>query len=408
MTTPTNPAATDPVGKEGYWEKAFSNNNEDLDKSWTSEKILDIDYMAKYGDFDFYSFKDPNGGNSNLAWTNGINMMGIINDNLHLQAGKPGNTGCGGKLVISADGGVIQQTGSQTIEVVADDLDETAEQSGDGNISKEKTPAYSLKVYGDCYIESIGGNVIVKGDNVMLNAVSNLTLKSDKDIQIQAGSKGDGRILMNAASIEQNASFLKQNITGSVTTEGAGAVENVQYNPLASMTTSSAGYKREAFTGNLEFEVAGNFNHFVFGNYHKHVQDNHSIYIGGDKGELIEGKFGLAMNGAKKSKLPPGTGIKPDEPNFKFFSGPQVGSLTGIEINSVNNVEVKSLSGDIELAARTNLSKLKLGKESVELNYLQKASIKMGPEATEVKNNASKLTLGIATTQLSAPAIFLN
>ena len=132
------------------------------------------------------TWKGENGGPGGYALTNGVSaLLFDENGNVKTSTGKPGDTGCGGKIVrICTD---FLDKGHSYAGQFTGSSQERAKEG-----KTEEMPAYSLHVTGETAIESVGGDVNILGDNVTIQARKTLTLKAGTAIAIEAGNDKDG------------------------------------------------------------------------------------------------------------------------------------------------------------------------------------------------------------------------
>ena len=409
----------------------------DLAKNYWAEgpnpewfKVLGNDFIEGT-----YSWGEGGGG-----WylTNGKSAFHIDNNNnIIFSAGPPGQSGCGGKMVMNTKS-QLQKAESIAIEVTGRDdggtVDKTTDE--DGNVEEKNLPSYSLKVYGPCKIEAVGGDCSVKGDNVTVNASSFLTLKSNKDIILQAGEKG-GKISMFAGTIEMDASFFNKKITGGDFTEGAGEVKVTQNKAGSSVTYDTPGSVRYIVNGDYTVNVKGTYKMDVKDNYILNVDKDWGQKILGDYANVIQGKALLKVNGvgskskqtqnflidvlANKKKSQPGFEIDSSsmmkftntEGGFKWEVGRQLGTMELTDKNKFN-VTAGAKLGSITLDEKQatiehgKLSKLSIKQDGVGMEFNKTAKVTLNTTESKIENNSAYVSVKPSDVTIIGPFIYLN
>tara|TARA_Y100000004_G_C8957984_1_gene431773 strand:- start:384 stop:1466 length:1083 start_codon:yes stop_codon:yes gene_type:complete len=222
----------------------------DLDEGQFANQ--DFHVIAKHNGWTMGSYENTDGTNGFIL-TNGQSMFHFdVNGNIVLATGEPGQSGCGGKLVIHAKN-QHQVTDSAYIHVRGNDEETDKGYAGKDN---KKAPAYSLYVEGDVAIESQGGNVGMKGDNITINSQNTLTLKGDSIDLIAAD--GSGKINMSAADINTDSTYIKHNVDGGFYIDGSGEFSVNQKNkPGASASINTIGSIQHIATGDYKLSSRG-------------------------------------------------------------------------------------------------------------------------------------------------------
>ena len=250
-----------------------------------------------------------------------------VNNNIILSAGPPSQSGCGGKLVMNTQQ-QIQKSKSVAIEVTGRDDGGTVEKTTNenGDVEEKNLPSYSLKVYGPTYIESIGGDVSVKGDNVTVNAGSTLNLKSNKDITLQAGENG-GKISMYGSVVDMNVNTFNKKVTGGEYTSGPGEVRIDQDKAGSEVTINTPGSVKYIVNGDYTVGVKGKYTTDVEGKYTLNVGKDYGLKVLGDYANVVSGKGLTKVSGVgSKSKQESNymidvlTNSKKSQPGFELKS----------------------------------------------------------------------------------------
>ena len=220
----------------------------------TKDKVYFVKNVPTTQVFDGWtriSARGEGGGPGLYAITNGNSAM-IMDElgNYRLVTGKPGDSGCGGKMVQVAHDFIVkghsyagQFTGS------------SSERQKDGK--SEEIPAYSIHATGEVAIEAMGGDAGIMGDNVVIHARKNLILKSGNNIQIEAGN-GNGQVNLAAAKFVVDSAFIHQNAKG-VHTDGTAEMTVNQDMPGARTTVNTRGSITYTVDGSYRFAVGGKF-----------------------------------------------------------------------------------------------------------------------------------------------------
>lgn len=278
-------------------------------------------------------------GTTGFILSNGQSMIHFdINGNIILATGKPGQSGCGGKVVIHSNNH-HESTGSYNLHVKGNDEEAEKEGSAAAGGDTKKTPAYSIYVEGDVALESQGGDVGIKGDNITLNAVNNLVLRSGENITLEAG-EGQGKISMVATDIEADSSFARFTTSGGFYVDGTGEFAVNQKDKVgASASINTIGDINHVVEGKYMMKSSGDMQletttgHLLF----KAVRGGTATIVNGSSTEEVRGTKKLKVLGrstsAKGQKDPtylmdlgPGTKGSLEIKAASFFKGKFVGT----------------------------------------------------------------------------------
>lgn len=259
--------------------------------------------------------------------TNGTNVMHFdSNGNLILAAGKSGNSGCGGKLVIAAEE-AVQKYNTYAIEIKGNDGDATQTKGADGNTDVKKVPPFSIAVYGDVAIEAIGGDIGLKGKNISIKADNNLSLQATENITLQSGKTGSGNVNVYTGNFNLSAQYFRRNVSGAEYVEGTGEVAIEQNKPGSSQAFSTPGSINYTVNGNYEFGVKGDLNIVSEGaiamsakkNIFQTAKGNFDLKAGGKGALTFDGTASTPAISQKQTlKIKTGTAGKP---SFSLESG---------------------------------------------------------------------------------------
>jgi hypothetical protein len=401
----------------------FTSNIGDLGKNYYAEGPVP-EYSQIMGGWVVTAYKYPEDGSTGIALYNGKAAFHIDNNNnITFSAGPPSQSGCGGKLVMNTQA-QLQKAKSITIEVTGRDDGGVANKETDenGNVTEDNLPSYSLKVYGPVYVEAIGGDASVKGDNVTVNASSTLNLKSGKDINIQAGEKG-GKITMNGGTFDLNTAYFNKNISAGEYSEGAGEFKVTQNKEGASVDIDTPGSVRYTVNGDYTVGVKGDYTMGTEGHYNVNVDKDAAWAVKGNFSQVIDGKGKTEFKGqevkgttssqletyildvaAPKQKTSPSfllnTGGKAEfkalKDGYKFEIGKQLASL---ELTDKNKFSVTT---------GAKLGAINLDEKQAVIEYGKSAKVTVKPEETKIENNGSYVSVKPADVTIFGPMIYLN
>lgn len=395
------------------------------------------DFSQIMGGFNMTAYSMPD-GSSGWALYNGKMAFHLGADgNMTFSAGTPGQTGCGGKMVLNSQS-QLQKAESIAIEVTGRPDGGTVEKTADsdGNVDEKNLPSYSLKVYGPVNIEALGGDCAVKGDNVSVNANSTLNLKSNKDINLQAGENG-GKINMIAGSINIDAAFFDKKISGGDYTSGAGEVKVEQNKPGSEVVTETPGSVRYIVNGDYTLGVKGNYTTDVTGKYNLTADKDYSTLILGDYSNVVSGKAHTKINGIGSKSSQQQNWLIDVLPNSKkTFAGFEVSSSSLIQFtNTIGgfNVEIGKQLGTLKLTDKGTfsvttgarlgainiderqaliehgkLSKVVVSPTESKMEFGKNAKMIVSPTESKISYGASSVSVKASDVSIKGPMIFLN
>lgn len=398
------------------------------------------EFSQMLGGFVITAYEFPEDGSKGIALYNGKTAFHIDNNNnITFSAGPPGQSGCGGKLVLNTQS-QLQKAKSVSIEVTGRDNGGTEKSTDeDGNVSEDTMPAYSLKVYGPVYVEAIGGDAAVKGDNVTVSAGSTLNLKSGKDINIQAGENG-GKINMYGGTFDVNTAFMNKNLSGGEYSEGAGEFKVTQNKQGASVSIDTPGSVNYTVNGNYTVGVKGDYTMGTEGNYNVNVDKDAAWAIKGKFSQLVDGKAkfevkGQEVKGAQSSQqetyvvkvaAPKKKSIaallidaggkqefKAAQDGFKFEIGKQLASLeltdknkfsvtTGSKLGAIN-IDEKQV-----IVEHGKTAKMIVSPTAASLEQGKTAKVSITPEESKLENNGAYVSVKPSDVTIFGPMIYLN
>lgn len=296
------------------------------------------------------SWEGSEGQPGGYTVTNGQSAMFFDETgNMVFSTGVPGQSGCGGKLIMNT--GDQLQKANGTISIQATGPKDT--QASGGSKSKE-SPAYSVYAEGAVSIEAQGDECGIKGDNVIINAVKTLTLKAGEVVNIEVGD-GSGKFNIYAGDITMDAEFLNKNINGREASEGTGEVTTEQNKPGATTTINTS--------GSIRHEVQGNFTAVTRGHYNIIAQANLNFQsqLGGYSlktlGPMYNNITGHKVDDIKGLPMP-NVKVKPPA-TWDVKLGPTVGgqgwlmkSAMGFDLKFLlGNSSIKNTAGTLDITA---------------------------------------------------------
>jgi len=396
--------STNQTPSEDVQEKVNSGFNFDpeLSKNYFAEGPFPT-FAQNIGGFNLTAYEFPDGSEGFAIYNGKVALHFDNNNNVTIAAGPPGQSGCGGKMITNVQQ-QLTKAKSVVVEVTGRDDGGTVEKKTDenGDVEEENLPSYSLKVYGPCKIESVGGDVAIKGDNITLNASNTLNLKSNKDINIQAGTNG-GKINMSSGSVNMEAGFFNKKLSGGDFTDGAGEVRVTQNKSGSSVTYETPGDVRYIVNGDYTVGVKKNYKLNVTGNYIVNVDKDYGFKVLGDYASVVSGKALFKVNGtASKSKQ-----------TQNFLVDTLLNKKKGLPDFELNTL------GLVQFTTRDTGYKFEVGKALGTLNiepskFEATAGPKLGALLLDKKSSTlkwgekSKLSLEAAATRLTGPLLYLN
>jgi|7_EtaG_2_1085326.scaffolds.fasta_scaffold14052_2 hypothetical protein len=244
------------LGKKGTPPQGDQSKNPENDNTFIPE---DAKYTVIGIHNGWYQFvwEGPNGEPGGYVVTNGQSSMFFDETgNMVMSTGVPGDSGCGGKFILNGTDELHNVSkfaleAKGTVETAKGTTNKTTGKKNTNQREVDRDPAISLYASGDTAIESNGGEVGIKGDNIIINAVKTLTLKAGEAINIESGD-GSGKVNIHTGDYNINAAFLNEKITGGKHQDVDGTSVTNQILPGAQQATNSM----------------GTINHRIFGNYY--------------------------------------------------------------------------------------------------------------------------------------------
>jgi len=263
--------------------------------------------------------------------------------NMIMTTGKPLG-GCGGKIIMKGQD-KIDKFHSVAIEITGNDDEEEETTNAAGNTEVKKKPAYSLTVYGDIAIESVGGDIGMKGDNITIQANETLTLKSLENLQIQS----EANVNIFSPNINLEGSYLRKKISAGEYSEGSGEVKIEQTKPGASMSIETPGSLKYVVNGNYELGVKGDFAINTEGSYALSSNKNYFLTVQGNANEKIEGKKKEYVGGSSAT-------VEIDQEEAYLIEIAAGGGTVSYKVEADNDIELSSKLGKLSQSAKTEIN----------------------------------------------------
>tara|TARA_Y100000004_G_scaffold85960_1_gene96387 strand:- start:664 stop:1821 length:1158 start_codon:yes stop_codon:yes gene_type:complete len=163
--------------------------------------------------------------------------------NIFIGCGKIGDDEGGGQLTARPQGAMTVKVGDTLSIEVENKLDE------------EKP--LSVKVFGDINMEAVGGDLHLAGNNVNINAKTDLYLKGSK-VSLQGGDGAGGAVEIVANTFKTDTVFINNKVTGGVTQNVFGEYTIRQLlDPRASFNIISSGAMNITSGGDFSLNGAG-------------------------------------------------------------------------------------------------------------------------------------------------------
>lgn len=401
----------------------FTSNVGELGKNYYAEGPVP-EYSQIMGGFVLTAYEFPEDGSKGIALYNGKVAFHIDNNNnITFSAGPPSQSGCGGKMIMNTQS-QIQKAKSITIEVTGRDDGGTVSKDTDaeGNVDESNLPSYSLKVYGPVYIEAVGGDASVKGDNVTVNASNTLNLKSGKDINIQAGENG-GKINVYGGTFDLNTAFFNKNLSAGEYSEGPGEFKVSQNKKGASVSIDTP--------GSVNYTVNGDYTVGVTGDYTLGVSGHGNINIDKDSAYSVKGKFSQIIDGKMKTEVKgieaKGATTSQQENYIIDVAVNKKKSLASLLINTGGKTEFKALADGYKFEIGKQLASLeltdknkfnvttgaKLGAITIDekqilIEHGKSAKMMVSPKESKIENGGSYVSVKPADVTIFGPMIYLN
>lgn len=370
-----------------------------------------VEYFQEFGDVSFVNYKFDDGSTGFAIFAAEWAFHVDNTNNFIFTAAPPSQGGCGGKMIQKSEA-EVHKTGSISTHVTGR-IDDGVTKSSvkDGKVEEDKLPAYSLKVEGDVLIECVGGESIIKGDSITLNALSTLNLKSGKDINIEAGG-GSGGLNINAGKVKMDAAFFDKQISGRESTTGAGEVDIEQTKPGATTNISTSGSINYTVNGNYTLGVKKDFKTIVNENYSLQVDKDAATNIKGSYSMVVEGKAKNVFRGVSKTSTQQESYIleigpaKKKIPAYKIDSGGavRIETLTdGLEVATAKGINTLTLSEeDFAVVVGKKMGAININQKTASMSWMEKATVSTGPDSAELSYTGNKVAANTAGASMEA------
>jgi len=318
--------------------------------------------------------------------------------NMFFGCGKVGEDESGGQLTMRPQGDMTVKVGGRMAIEVENLLDETK--------------PISVVSYGDINVESKGGDVFLKGDNVTIRALKDLNL-SGSNVNIQGGDNAGGSVSLVANTFETDTTFIKNTVTGGITQNilGEATVRQI-LDPRASHNITSAGHLKITCAGDLSVDVGGKMEVNVAGTPPKPIpvvknpaSFSLSVAQGNSIHTIAAGNFTEAITG---NVTRTNTGNTTEK-----YDGNYVESSSGNYTNEVSGNFVEDIKGNQTLTTTGNFSNTITGNETRAVTG-NSTITRTGNTSYTYSGNLTETVAGLMTTTvtgnltITGAQIFLN
>ena len=290
------------------------------------------------------SWEGADGQPGGFTVTNGQSAMFFDETgNMVFSTGVPGQSGCGGKLILNTGDQLQKANGTISIQATGpNDTQPAAGKSASKPKSKE-SPAYSVYAEGAMSFEAQGDDCGIKGDNIIINAVKTLTLKAGEVINLEVGN-GSGKLNMYAGDITMDAEFLNKNIDGREVSDGTGEVTTEQDKPGATTSINTSGSVVHDIQGNYTIKTQGHYN--IVASANLNMQSQLGGYSLKTLGPMYNNITGFKVDDIKGVPMPSAKTKAPATWDVKL--GPTLGGQ-GWLMKSAMGFDLKFLKGDSKI-----------------------------------------------------------
>jgi len=370
-----------------------------------------VEYFQEFGDVSFVNYKFDDGSTGFAIFAAEWAFHVDNTNNFIFTAAPPSQGGCGGKMIQKSEA-EVHKTGSISTHVTGRiDDGVTSSKVVDGNVEESKLPAYSLKVEGDVLIECVGGDAVVKGDSITLNALNTLNLKSGKDINLDAGG-GSGTFNISAGKVKMDAAFFDKQISGRESTTGAGEVDIEQTKPGATTNINTSGSVNYTVNGDYNLGVTGEWKTIVNKNYALAVDKDYATTVKGNYSTVVEGKAKNVFRGVSKQSSQQETYIlevaaaKKNIPAYKIDSGGAVRIehlSDGFEVETARGLSTLNLTeDDFVVTVGKNLGSVNINQKNATMSWAEQANVIASPDSVELEYTGNKVTVNTTGSTLEA------
>ena len=285
---------------------------------------------------------------------------------------------CGGRLLVNTKGGQLTKTGPTVIERTGSSTSATeGEGSNTTENSSDEQIAHSEVNYGEVEIETLGTHYI-RGRDIVIDAVDSLTLKAGTQIVIDTG-----HLVQNVGQVEQNVGA-ENKVVDSQSTNEIKEETSQQYDTRASKNVVGTGHVNQKIQGDWKLWVKGIADlqfmgetlslplvknrtaglmigvngKALTGRLNIQAKDLISLDSANKNIELTAG-MGIGINAYGATESPAATGqVKIDSlketiiTSWNGISAANASKITvseGTEVDSKNEVKIKSRTGDVVL-----------------------------------------------------------
>jgi|TARA_B100001996_G_scaffold382960_1_gene376529 hypothetical protein len=302
-----------------------------------------------------------------LATNNGQKLDFDEKGNVFIGAAKIGDSEDGGNVTLRAWGDLNLKLGNKlNIEVE--------------NFLNEEKPV-SIKVGGDCNIESTDGHLALKGKNVTVRATTDLNLIGQK-VKIMGGNNKGGAVSIESNTFKTDTTFINNTVTGGWTQKVTGEYTIRQMlDPRSIFTLNTAGHAKYKVQGDCSWDVLGKMGVNIMGIPPKPVptapqMETLSVHV--MKGDT---KF-ISTAGNHTSTFTAGNVTN------TITAGNLTETITGNHTETITKKLTQTVTDDVTQTWSKNLTRIVSGNETQQIT---------GFSTNTVQGNYTLATSGIGT-----------
>lgn len=325
-----------------------------------------------------------------IATDNGQTINCDETGNIFIGCGKIGDDETGGQITLRPQGDMTVKVGGKLSMEVENLLDEDK--------------PLSVVAYGDINVESSGGDVFLKGQNVSIRALKDLNLIGEK-VNIQGGDAAGGTVAIAANKFASDVTFIENTVSGGVTNNVLGQITDRQIlDPRSLRSITSSGHMKITAAGDLSIDVGGKMEVNVAGTPPKPiptVKNPSSFSL-----SIAQGNVTHTIAAGNLTEKYTGNVTTAIEGNVtEQITGNLTESATGNYTNTIEGNSTESITGNYTNAITGNYTNTVTGNSTETFTGAYTATY----SGSRVENGAGIVTIsGTTITINSTTNIFLN
>jgi hypothetical protein len=310
--------------------------------------------------------------------------------NIFIGCGKIGDDETGGQITLRPQGDMTVKVGGRFAMEVENLLDEDK--------------PLSVVSYGDINVESSGGDVFLKGQNVSIRALKDLNLIGEK-VNIQGGDGAGGTVAIAANKFASDVTFIENTVSGGITNNVLGEITDRQIlDPRSLRAITSSGHMKITAAGDLSIDVGGKMEVNIAGTPPKPVptvKNPSTFSINVAQGNVIH-----TIAAGNLTEKYTGNVTTTIEGNVtEQITGNLTESATGNYTNTIEGNSTESITGDYKNVITGNYTNTVTGTSTETFTGAYTATY----SGSRVENGAGIVTIsGTTITINSTTNIFLN